>query len=462
MVPFSLQHAVLSGDWSPFRLGMTRPELVAACGEPDATGYPNEQGLDEVWKYGDVEVIFFDGRAIIVDLHDFYEEAPVGGSRLEIDPWIIRKDLSMPDFIAALESAGLTCRVRTPATLPDDRWVRVPGRARFHAHFEHHGAFAGLWLSEIGPRDFRLSPAVEALLAGIAWRDHRHALGPATQARGWLRDLASPHDDIRGAAWEELHTCLWHQGTVYDASAPGARVLLAMLEHGDAEKDEEVLAFLCLLATGTADPGTGRSPGVPRAVLDEEKRIVDAVSDAIRDEAPMVAEKLTDRRPRVRAGAAALLGFTRDSGPSARVLLTHLAREADPAVRAQVLYALGCTEVMAGTRPALRRALTSTWPEQVAAALALLRLDGQVADEEVAAVLRRAKADPSDVENLEIAGPRLGDALAWLESFGGEVGEPWPRAVSPHLDRVPFALRGPAQLEERRAQGPSIEIQRRP
>lgn len=159
MIPLSLKHVINTGDWSPFRLGMTREEAVAACGEPDATGYPNKQGLDEVWKYGDVEVIFMEGRVDLLNIHAFYGEVPTGGSRLALDPWVIRKGLGLAEFLTAIESISVPYHLSTPKYDDRQRHVMLRERPRFYAVFaeweersrpadDSRVGFDGLWLSD--------------------------------------------------------------------------------------------------------------------------------------------------------------------------------------------------------------------------------------------------------------------------------------------------------------------------
>ncbi len=55
-------------------------------------------------------------------------------------------------------------------------------------------------------------------LDAIPWDQISHAYGPASDVPSQIRALASPDPAERKAAFHELFTNIWHQGTVYEAS----------------------------------------------------------------------------------------------------------------------------------------------------------------------------------------------------------------------------------------------------
>jgi hypothetical protein len=69
---------------------------------------------------------------------------------------------------------------------------------------------AGVWLPS--------SPALERL-DDVPWGSLTHAYGAADDVPGLLRELASGDAEAREAALHELHGNVWHQGTVYEATA---------------------------------------------------------------------------------------------------------------------------------------------------------------------------------------------------------------------------------------------------
>ncbi|HVX61640.1 MAG TPA: hypothetical protein VHC19_13590 [Pirellulales bacterium] len=104
----------------------------------------------------------------------------------------------------------------------------------------------------------------------IDWSSLSHAHGPATDVPRLLRSLLSNDTDVRLEACDELHERIWHQGTVYSASAAVVPFLFELLNRpvnrdeggaparranrGDAEfqpgADEIAVSLLGCIATG--------------------------------------------------------------------------------------------------------------------------------------------------------------------------------------------------------------------
>jgi len=106
----SLRAVLLHGDFGPFALGMLADDVVRTIGPPTASGCPHK-GVDQVWRYGDIELLFdheASPRIYSVETHMF-DDRPVGGGGVELDPWLIRDGLALPDFVAAIEAAGGHC-----------------------------------------------------------------------------------------------------------------------------------------------------------------------------------------------------------------------------------------------------------------------------------------------------------------------------------------------------------------
>ena len=107
-------------------------------------------------------------------------------------------------------------------------------------------------------------------LDSIDWSSLSHAHGPATDVPRLLRSLLSEDEDARLQACAELHETIWHQGTVYSASAAVVPFLFELLPHqgeqdhghvrggrpgrGDADfrpaVDEIAVSLLGCIATG--------------------------------------------------------------------------------------------------------------------------------------------------------------------------------------------------------------------
>lgn len=93
----------------------------------------------------------------------------------------------------------------------------------------------------------------EALLAGLAqipWETLHHAYGSAEDVPEQLRRILATDEDVREEAYESLFSSIWHQGTVYEASAYAVPFLLRMLAEPRTPDRHSVLSLLACLADG--------------------------------------------------------------------------------------------------------------------------------------------------------------------------------------------------------------------
>jgi hypothetical protein len=56
-------------------------------------------------------------------------------------------------------------------------------------------------------------------LDSVDWKNLGHAYGEASDVPDLIRALASPAKKSREDAWHHLYSNVWHQGTVYEATA---------------------------------------------------------------------------------------------------------------------------------------------------------------------------------------------------------------------------------------------------
>lgn len=84
----------------------------------------------------------------------------------------------------------------------------------------------------------------------VDWSALTHAHGPAGDVPGALRALLSDDEDARMQACGHLHETLWHQGTVYPASAAVVPLLCALLTDPAVPDRRCVLSLLLAIATG--------------------------------------------------------------------------------------------------------------------------------------------------------------------------------------------------------------------
>ncbi|MEJ2562275.1 MAG: tetratricopeptide repeat protein [Anaerolineales bacterium] len=96
---------------------------------------------------------------------------------------------------------------------------------------------------------------VDEILPGlneVDWRSLQHAYGTAEDVPALLSMLLSEEDDVREDAFEQLFGNIWHQGTVYEASAFAVPFLLRMLADERTPDRLGVLTLLSSLATGSS------------------------------------------------------------------------------------------------------------------------------------------------------------------------------------------------------------------
>jgi hypothetical protein len=84
----------------------------------------------------------------------------------------------------------------------------------------------------------------------IDWSSLTHARGPATDVPELLRSLLSEDADSRLQACGDLHETIWHQGTVYSASAAVVPFLYELLTHPDLRDQGRVVSLLACIANG--------------------------------------------------------------------------------------------------------------------------------------------------------------------------------------------------------------------
>lgn len=84
----------------------------------------------------------------------------------------------------------------------------------------------------------------------IDWSSLTHAHGPATDVPELLRSLLCDDPDVRLQACTDLHETIWHQGTVYPASAAAIPFLFELLTHPGVHDPGWAASLLGCIATG--------------------------------------------------------------------------------------------------------------------------------------------------------------------------------------------------------------------
>lgn len=155
-------------------------------------------------------------------------------------------------------------------------------------------------------------------LDDIPWAQLGHAYGEASDVPPLLRALSSTNRQQREEAWYALYGNLYHQGTVYEATAYAVPFLLELAQAAEVEDRHEILVYLSTLSVGTSYLDVHQHLGIfadEKAKPDFNERLqqelahVRAAHEAVRAGAPVYARLLTDRSPQVRAAAAHLLSL---------------------------------------------------------------------------------------------------------------------------------------------------------
>jgi hypothetical protein len=84
----------------------------------------------------------------------------------------------------------------------------------------------------------------------IDWASLGHAYGSAQDVPALIRALASSDEDRRKQALYELYGNIWHQGTVYPATAAAVPFLYELLKAPDVPAKSDIAGLLAAIAAG--------------------------------------------------------------------------------------------------------------------------------------------------------------------------------------------------------------------
>lgn len=203
-----------------------------------------------------------------------------------------------------------------------------------------------------------LPPERQGLLAGIDqidWHSVHHAYGPADDVSNLLRLLLSDDEQARDDAWEELYGNVWHQGTIYEATAYVVPFFLKMLTYEGPPGRKQVLGFLSAVAEGSsylAAHAQGERENKWREILtkqgrdleaerQKERGWVEAANRAVGEGAPIYFDLLSHEDAEIRRLSLGVLASLR--GRSDEIvprLRAFLSSEQDPETRAEMVRAL--------------------------------------------------------------------------------------------------------------------------
>lgn len=246
----------------------------------------------------------------------------------------------------------------------------------------------------------------------IDWSKRTHAYGEASAVPGLLRQLASSDTNERKSAQHALHGNIWHQGTVYEATACAIPFLIELLAAPTVEGKAEMLIFLSLCANGNSYCDVHAPLYKDEATTEEWKaqlaRELDWVTrtrSAVIAGRALYEDLLAHDQTSVREAAGFLLATLDQPSPETAVALwSQLERESDERCRASLLIGFGC---VASPTPANQSQLlawflkTQSKLERLAVALALARVFPSNLAREAAQEILNAIHDSSAVELMD-------------------------------------------------------------
>ncbi len=244
----------------------------------------------------------------------------------------------------------------------------------------------------------------------IDWSRLETAYETAEAIPAALRDLTSPNEEVRAAAWQTLWSELEHQGTVYQATAYAAPFLVAWMPEAQGEEQCALITFLAMLARGNSykrqhlnltDEQRKQDPGFQQEMA-EEIKWVELTHQAVRDGMDLYLSFLDDQNLQLCMVTTYLLAsFKEDQARLTPPLQAYLMQETDERMIACLLLSLGQLLPATGDSSALlMRYLTSgdTPLVRFCAAMALTFLLKEAIPEEVVLVFFSVLIDPVSLE----------------------------------------------------------------
>jgi hypothetical protein len=285
-------------------------------------------------------------------------------------------------------------------------------------------------------------------LDDISWSDLSHAYGAATDVPGRIRAIATGDERARQEAFEGLGYSIYHQGTVYSATAyavPYLIELVTLVANDDVRS--HLYSFLALLRNGSGYYSVhapviesfshkGLTPPAAeerRLLIEEEATWVKATHAAVDRAIPVCLNDLGHSSPEVRKWAADLLG---QCGAKEAVgpLVALLETDSDANVLATALLALGMIGDTAALAAVHANATSGSPVVSACAAYAEIQLSGVTTRPEIVAMLARAVVDESFEDLDEILPVRIHSGLPGMAMKAlGELGPTAGQAAGPIL-----------------------------
>lgn len=178
-------------------------------------------------------------------------------------------------------------------------------------------------------------------LDAIEWSELAHAYGTADDVPRLLRELASDDAGVREGALWALHGNIWHQGTIYEATAPAVPFLIELAGRNGQGDRAEILALLARIASGSSYLAAHAryDDGDPdEEQLRKELAWVRAAGEAVAEGRDVYAGLSRHEDPRLRRAALVVLSCFPER--AAELLADRLETEDDPAALVVALLGL--------------------------------------------------------------------------------------------------------------------------
>lgn len=168
-------------------------------------------------------------------------------------------------------------------------------------------------------------------LDAIDWSSLEDAYGSADEVPNRLRALLSDDKAARSEAFSKLFGSVWHQGTVYSASAHVIPFLVELIAAPHVQDKPSIIALLASIAGGRGyfevhEPILQKLAKRPIDVSEnrrEEARAVDAVRRAASPHIPGLLPHLTHLESEVRLAIAEALPYYPEHAVRSKAALAH-------------------------------------------------------------------------------------------------------------------------------------------
>ncbi|MCL2646693.1 MAG: hypothetical protein FWD61_06775 [Phycisphaerales bacterium] len=185
----------------------------------------------------------------------------------------------------------------------------------------------------------------------IDWASLQHAYDSAVDVPDLLRDLASTNEEKRKNAIYRLFGNIWHQGTVYPATAAAVPFLYELLNAPNVSAKSEIACLLACIAAGTG------YLEVHICLFEKE------IGEGLAEEGKSLKDELEREAAEIRSVHQAASTRLLD-------LLPYL-HDSEAETRRAVAVALGCyPEHLGTTLPTLLKAAETEMDKEVQQALA--------------------------------------------------------------------------------------------